>query len=559
METGMSSMRFWAKRSGQGRAVLRQLAHAQLAHAQFALALVALAASGCALVVDTSTEQCEVDGDCAAKGPGFEGLVCTTEKICGRQACTRHSECAERFGATSVCRASDSTCTRTLDDCYRVVPEGILESESAILIGFMGPLQGAFASYGAPLLEGAELALTELETRANGLPAMGDGPRRHLGMLVCHDNDEGEDVIVAEHLAREVQVPAIIGPAFSGVTLRVTTGVTIPAGVLTLSASATSPDITSLGDLVWRTAPSDKIQATPLALLARAALSAPALAPLPGSESARVAMAVRDDSYGNGIADPVFLEMRRLGVSVASDERSLLRINYDPAASAADWSAVVEQISAFRPHVVIGLGTNELGKDLLPGIERTWQDGAPRPKYLLPEGGRVDELIEAVRARPELAQRILGTAPGARRSDAYAAFSGRFRGNYAKAPGNLAEFAYDAAYLLAYAVAIADEFAPAGSELAAALEKVTCREGTNVPAGPDGFTRFFEAAARDGCIDFDGVSGPLDFDSSIGEAPSDIALWCPRHEASGVTIETLPTYYAESSGQFSESTVTFCL
>jgi hypothetical protein len=43
---------------------------------------------------------------------------------------------------------------------------------------------------------------------------------------------------VARHLIEEVRVPAIIGPAFSGVTLDGAAEVAIPEGALLLSASA---------------------------------------------------------------------------------------------------------------------------------------------------------------------------------------------------------------------------------------------------------------------------------------------------------------------------------
>jgi branched-chain amino acid transport system substrate-binding protein len=72
------------------------------------------------------------------------------------------------------------------------------------------------------------------------------------------------------------------------VTIRTTTDVTIPAGVLALSPSATSPAITGLNDrgLVWRTAPSDEIQAEALAKLLQlteAALKMPPTAGMPAA------------------------------------------------------------------------------------------------------------------------------------------------------------------------------------------------------------------------------------------------------------------------------------
>src|SRR4029079_19470411 len=119
----------------------------------------------------------------------------------------------------------------------------------------------------------------------------------------------------------------------------------------------------------------------------------------------------------------------------------------------------------------------------------------------------------------------------ARKSPLYTQFAGRFGSAFDhRAPGNLAEFAYDAAYLLFYAIAISGEAYPTGPELADALTKVTCKgdgsTDTTVKVGPTGFGGYFTTAASTQCIDFEGASGELDFDNQRGEATSDIAMWC---------------------------------
>ncbi|MEM9270242.1 MAG: ABC transporter substrate-binding protein, partial [Pseudomonadota bacterium] len=66
------------------------------------------------------------------------------------------------------------------------------------------------------------------------------------------------------------QVVAILGPVCSGAAIAQATSVSVPAGVVTLSVSASSPDITGLddNDLVFRTAASDAYQGVALAELA---------------------------------------------------------------------------------------------------------------------------------------------------------------------------------------------------------------------------------------------------------------------------------------------------
>ncbi|MCA9646035.1 MAG: ABC transporter substrate-binding protein [Polyangiaceae bacterium] len=517
--------------------------------------------SSCNLVVDTSTEQCESDSDCSAKGGAFTGTLCTEQKVCERLVCSSSAECSTRLGEAAVCRPSDNSCAKLrTDDCTEIFPEDALMEGETIVLGFMGPLRDQFASVGIPLRQGAELALNEIETRTNGLPAAGgSSQQRHLVMLGCHDIDNPE--AVAKHLVDNVQVPAILGPAFSGITVQVTTDVTVPANVMTISASATSPDITSLNDkgLVWRTAPSDTIQAIPLAELV---LKVEEILRNDGKlgvgESARIAIAAKDDAYGLGLADAVFAQMQAQGVGAASDSKLLLRRDYaDPADNEnVDWETPASEIVSFHPHVIFGLGTNEFVTELLTRVESKW-DTADRPKYLLPEGGKVDELEGIVAAQPDLSARILGTVPGAQLAPGYSGFAQRFSAFFNEPPGTFSEFAYDAAYLLAYAIAITGQAHPNGTQMAEAMKHMTCSDKTLVPAGPTNFSGLFQNAATNQCIDFDGVSGPLDFNNDTGEASSDIAIWCPERSGSNVSLSAQAEYYSAAEGAI-QGTVTFC-
>ncbi|MEZ4370263.1 MAG: ABC transporter substrate-binding protein [Polyangiaceae bacterium] len=517
--------------------------------------------ASCNLVVDTSAEQCETDADCASKGGAFTGTLCSEQKVCERLVCASNSECTSRLGEPAVCRPADNSCAKLLtSDCTEIFPEDALMEGETIVLGFMGPLRDQFASVGIPLRQGAELALNEIETRTNGLPAVGGGgQQRHVVMLGCHDIDDPERV--ARHLVDDVQVPAILGPAFSGITVQVTTDVTIPGNVMTISASATSPDITTLKDkgLVWRTAPSDTIQAIPLAeLVLKVEEILRNDGKLNTGESARIAIAAKDDAYGLGLADAVFSQMQAQGVGAASDSKLLLQRNYaDPASNDnVDWETPATEIANFHPHIIFGLGTNEFVTELLTRVEAKW-DSSDRPTYLLPEGGKVDELEGIVSAQPDLSSRILGTVPGAQLAPGYSGFAQRFSAFFNEPPGTFSEFAYDAAYLLAYSIAISGQAHPNGTQMAEAMKHMTCEGKMVVPAGPTGFSGYFQDAATNQCIDFDGVSGPLDFNNDTGEASSDIAIWCPERSGSSVSLSAQTEYYSAAKGAI-QGDVTFC-
>jgi branched-chain amino acid transport system substrate-binding protein len=541
------------ERKTSARSAVASLARGHRRRAACALAgALSWLGAACNLIVDTSSEQCDTDRDCAAKGAAFASTFCTSQKVCGPLPCTSSRECTERLGEPSYCRP-DSTCTRVLtSDCFEVVPAGALSADQVILAGFMGPLRDAFASYGGPIRQGAELALNEIKLRGSGLPPTPGGRPRELAMLVCHDNPDDSNqerhLDVARHLVNQVQVRTIIGPLYSGPTIAVSRQVTGPAGVLAISPSATDPAITGSSDLLWRTVPSDLAQADALALLvteAEKALQADGI--LTEGQRAKVAYTVRGDSYGQGISD-AFLQK--------STGRTLESMKYDnPRVGATKWDEIAQWVVTLRPHIVLGFGTTEFVTDILPRIEERWgASPAWRPRYLLPEGPRVDELFREVEKQPDLSARILGTAPGAGSQPGFGRFVTNFQQTFGGPPGNLAEFAYDAVYLLAYSIGITQQPAPTGRQLAAALTRVSCKGRPQIFADPVPFTQGFRTAselAPGDCVDFDGVSGPLDFDNGAHEAASDIALWCPaKNEANTWLFRRLETYYDHLAGEF---------
>jgi len=486
-----------------------------------AFAASLLAASGCSVIVNTDP----------------------------RDACTSSKECTARFGEPSAC--VNAQCTKLLTpECTEVWPANAMSQDNVMLIGFMGALAGEFASYGTPTKEGAELALQEIEVLGNGLSApTNSSGQRHLAMLVCdHASDPSR---VARHLVESAHVPVIIGDSFSSATLTMFDQVARPAGVLVLSPSATSPALTAHDDagLLWRTSPSDVVQAEALKFLVvdvQDALRKTGV--LKEDQRATIAMPTKSDSAGLGLAraaTAVNTEVPNPAPAVNPDVPDEYA---DPGKETVNWDDHIQNILRRPPNIILAMGTGEFVSSMMKGIEDGWNPSLPRPWYLLPEGDRVTELSDLVAKSPDyrLNERILGTAPGARRSDLYSSFERSFRGAFGnRDPGNLAEFGYDAAYLVAYAIAIANRASPTGQELAAAMRNVSCKGKTTVPAGSTGFSGYFKTAEIDGCIDFEGASGPLDFNPDTGEALSDIGMWCLRRNGSTFGFEPpLQSFYS---------------
>lgn len=512
------------------------------------LCAVTLLVLGCQAFVDTSIEQCQVDSDC--KAPLSR---CTDEKLCTTQ-CDGHGQC-QRFGETFACL--DETCVDVSSaECPRLVPAGALTDDDTLLLGFITSKD----AYGEPVSEGAELAVSEIDANGQTLPpATEGGANRKLALVMCHHEPTEPDQAVeaARHLADVVKVPAIIGSSYSGVTKSVADAV-VAKGVLVVSPSATSPGLSGksgsgeagikLGLMVRRTAPSDTLQGELVKWLVQDVKSALVTNQTVSSvDAVRVAAVVKDDLAGRGLREAVtFLDESR-GAAAAPVVEELSYVTYDEETT--DWQAIAEAVIEEHPHIVLGLGTGEFVDNVVPRIEET---ADPKPWYVLPEGNRLDGLLDLAEEHPDwgLPARLIGTAPGARTSARYNNFAGRFDNAFDKAPGNLAEFAYDTVYWVAYGIMLSGEHYPSGERLAAAMQRVSCKDEGRV-TNPEKPTEFYSFAATldpKSCFDFEGVSGPLDFDTVTGDAQSDIAMWCLRAAGDGVSSEpNLNDYYSVES------------
>ncbi len=513
--------------------------------------LVLLASAGCSLVVDTSVpSSCSEASECA------EGSECVNGSCVSplRPACTTNTEC-RRAEVGEYCVNGGCIGDPVTDSCSDVWPEGALNRDTnKLLIGFIGDIseQNGPNPYGKPPLEGVRLALEEIQNENNGIPGVNGGTQRSLALLACKEvvgTDQDQPVNVARHLVEQAGVSAIIGASFSGNTLEVWDGfVREESSALLISPSATSPTITertneSAGndpeDRLWRTSPSDAVQTELMRLLARD------LRDLlqPSKANPRLLKFVKGDAAGTGLRNSLEEGLNEDFPRLHEDS------NYqNPADVMVDWEEqAARALRAPMPDIIMGLGTEEFVQEILPRIEEQWPTELARPWYVLPEGDRNDSLLSYAAEHPEfsLNARVVGTAPGARSSAYYEDFARAFRGHYGREPGNLAEFGYDAAYLLVYAIARANQQYPTALQLGEALNGLNCTDDDSVPLTPtpSDVEAQFELVANGACADFSGASGELNFDAH-GEAVSDIATWCLRSRGSAFVFEpTLPQYY----------------
>jgi branched-chain amino acid transport system substrate-binding protein len=171
------------------------------------------------------------------------------------------------------------------------------------------------------------------------------------------------------------------------------------------------------------------------------------------------------------------------------------------------------------------VGTAEAITQIITPVE---QNVTSRPQWLLSDGGRRPELLTLVAGHPNVRARVRGTVPFTT-SPLASAFFTRYAAAYPGPPTPVLLFgmagSYDIVYLLAYAIVGELGKPVSGASLNDGL-KLTVGGATKIDVGVDALSIAFKALEDGGRIDFNGASGPLDFDTDTGEAHSDIDVWC---------------------------------
>jgi branched-chain amino acid transport system substrate-binding protein len=519
-----------------------------LGFAALACALIAFASSACTALLDSSSKQCANDDECRARGGDFASTLCGPSGRCvvavpatdGGSACATNKECIDQnHGMPTICRQKDHRCAPLLSpDCYEVI--GDVSNDSVVIFGSVFNTKGVNGPSGIARQNAAKVALSEIARSVSGIPGGPEGRPRPLALVACDETDDS--MRPTKYLVDVVGVPAILGVSSSGRIIDVAKIVTVPAGVLLISPTTTGTTITTLDDhdLVWRTAPSDALQAVAL-IDQMGALETKYRSEnsLPPTATIAAAFIYINDAYGAGLYDAIRLDARINGqkLSDASNQGLLQVVNYE--ANPVDLAAQVAKVLAQnpRPALIAGLGSGEIITKFIDPLETQWGTSAPRPLYLLADAGQKPELLALAGKNDDLRRRVRGSVPVAPvGSVSYDAFIGKYEGMFgAPAPRIFGMAgAYDSVFLLAY-LATGVGSAPLTGE---AMEKQFARlvTGTKIEVGGTAMNDAFRILQSGGSFDFGGASGPLDFDLATGDARSNIDVWCVGKDAAGAPI-----------------------
>lgn len=170
----------------------------------------------------------------------------------------------------------------------------------AIRIGFQAPLTGPAASDGKTALQGAELAVEQIN-------AAGGVNGRKLELVVADDQTQPAQAIPLANKFIGDGIKAVISGSYSGPT-RAAAGVFQGAKVPYISAYAIHPDITRAGDYVFRTTLTGEVQGRAVAKLVADVL-----------KKKRLTVVSLNNDFGQSLAAGIKEQAGPLGLTIASE------------------------------------------------------------------------------------------------------------------------------------------------------------------------------------------------------------------------------------------------
>ena len=375
--------------------------------------------------------------------------------------------------------------TKTVSTMRRTMVVAALVSIAAspvyageVKIGVLNALTGPIPDLAAVILEAEQAAAAHIN--ANGGMWGGD-------TLVLASGDSGCDakagVDAATKIVNVEQASIIVGPICSGATMGATQAVTIPAGVVNISPSATSPAITGLddNDLVFRVCPSDAYQGVTIAKLARS------------MGYSKLAATYANDDYNAGLHDVFVKAFKELGGTITGDQMH--------EANKASYRAELATLSSGGPEALAlfayynGSGITMMRQSLENGFFS---------KFIGGDGMIAQEVIDEIGA-DNLGDAVFTKGTADSNSSHFKTFAGLFD----RPSDPYTAQAWDAVMIAALALESAGS---ATRDLIAHVRSVANAPGVEVGPGDWAKAKALLAAGKD--INYQGIAGAHEFDAN---------------------------------------------
>ncbi|MEU6724213.1 ABC transporter substrate-binding protein [Nonomuraea wenchangensis] len=361
------------------------------------------------------------------------------------------------------------------------------KGDGTLTLGTVLPQTGSLAFLGPPEFAAVDLAVKEINEAGGVLGKPVKAIHTDSGDTTTNIASQSVDKLLGQ------KADAIIGAASSSVSESIIDKIT-GAGVVQFSPANTSDKFTTVNDqgLYFRTAPPDKLQGRVLGDLVVA----------DGNDT--VGILAMQDSYGSGLADQIAKTAEEGGATVVE------RVDYDP--KAPEFSADVTKIKAKNPKAIVLIGFEESSKVIQELVKQGLT--ADKHKWYMVDGNMSN--TNYLKMPKGTLKGVKGTIPGAEAPDA-------FRERLLTVDKELEDYtyaaeSYDAAVLIALAAEAAKD--DSGRSIAAKLAEVS--------KGGEKCKSFKECAdllkaGKD--IDYDGLSGPIEFDDNGDPAVATIGVY----------------------------------
>ncbi|MBP6985231.1 MAG: ABC transporter substrate-binding protein [Alphaproteobacteria bacterium] len=357
-------------------------------------------------------------------------------------------------------------------------------SHAGVKVGVALDTTGPIASFMPPIEKAANLVLKQVNEQG-GFFASGEKLEYIKGDSAC---DPVAAVDVAKKMVDVNQVVAVFGPGCSGAAIAQAQSVTIPAGVVSISFSATSPMMTSMEkgtDLVFRTVASDAYQGQVIADLAIK------------NGVKEIAVMYSNDDYNTGISQVFVKSFKEKGGKVTAVQA------FDPGKQ------------TYRSEVTtLAKDTKNMALFAYPGnggivILRNALETKAFNAFYAGDAMRSDDLAKQLGADALTGLSVVsGTSD--KDSEAYVKWLAAAKDVQLSSGENFVANAYDAMFVLALAIE------KAGStdrkKISEALRSIANAPGELIYPGE--FKKAKEILAKGGDIQYVGASGAVDFDEN---------------------------------------------
>jgi len=351
----------------------------------------------------------------------------------------------------------------------------------AVKVGFLGGFTGPIESFAPGIFQGAKSAVAHINENGG---VLGGEMELVSGDSTCADATAAANA--ADRLINSENVSAIVGPMCSGATISAANNAGIPAGVVLVSPSATSPAVSSVedNDLLFRTVPSDSYQGESMAKL------------LLGKGIDNIAITYINNDYGKGFADSVSNGFASMGGTVAANEAH--------EEGKADYRAEIGSLASSGSDFLVVLAyANGSGQTII----RQALESGDFTRFAGGDGMPEQSLIDAIGA--EGLEGMILTRAGSPEGQGKDNFTMMWKESGFD-ESSYAPHAYDAAFLLALAMQKKGSADRAG--MSEALRSVASAPGEVIYPGE--WAKAVEILSAGGDVNYEGAAGNQDFNEN---------------------------------------------